>query len=301
MGWPDCWPEYVFLPWQPFREWNETTTMMDLLAYWNLQNRPFEATWDTRFYYLSASHEEALNRLMFVADERSMEMGLLTGEIGCGKTLTRAVFVERLDPSQFCVLVQENSSFNFTELLGSILRSLDPEGRSKSKAQSWERFQMALARLERERKHLVLIFDEAQEMTPGTLNELKLMSNLNGDGCNLLTILLLGQPELNRRVAALPAINQRISVRYHLGPLSRDETDHYLRHRLKAAGHIHGGIFSDDAVDHIHEASQGVPRALNRLAKLSLEYAWLRELSDVSRLAVETVTRDMNPRKLCAA
>src|SRR5437868_4841512 len=127
---------------------------MDLLNYWNLLARPFEATWDTRFYYLSRDHEEALNRLMFLAEERSMGIGLLTGEIGCGKTLTRAVFVERLDPSRFCVLVQENSAFNFNELLGSILRSLDPSGRSKSKVQNWERFQSALARLELERKHL---------------------------------------------------------------------------------------------------------------------------------------------------
>src|SRR5437667_231713 len=84
---------------------------MNFLNYWNLRERPFEATWDTRFYFQSKAHEEALNRLCFLVGEQSMNMGMLTGEIGAGKTLTRAVFAQRLDPEQFYVFIQENSTF----------------------------------------------------------------------------------------------------------------------------------------------------------------------------------------------
>ncbi|MEW6160521.1 MAG: AAA family ATPase, partial [Verrucomicrobiota bacterium] len=103
-------------------------TTRDLLSYWQLQERPFEATWDTRFYYPTADHDEALDRLSFLVTEQSMNMGLLTGDIGCGKTLLRAVFAEQLEADEhFEIVVQENSGFGFRDLLGSILAELGDE------------------------------------------------------------------------------------------------------------------------------------------------------------------------------
>jgi general secretion pathway protein A len=130
-------------------------------------------------------------------------------------------------------------------------------------------------------------------MGAGTLNELKLLSNLNGAGVNYLTIVLVGQPELRTMVAKQPAINQRISLRFHLNPLDLEETGNYLRHRLRVAGHPTGDLFPPDSVERAWQVSKGVPRELNRIAKLALEFAWVKEFPVVSLDGVEAVIRDL--------
>jgi general secretion pathway protein A len=267
---------------------------MDLLAYWNLSERPFEATWDTRYFFRSHDHDEALNRLTFLVEERTMNIGMLTGEIGCGKTLTRAVFTRRLDPTRFQVVTQENSAFSFKDLIGAVLETLEPEGKGQSKFARCERLRRIAERIHTENRHLVLIFDEAQEMSAATLNEMKLLTNLNGDGQNFLTLVLLGQPELRSHVAKLPSIDQRISLRFHLHPMTISECSEYLRHRLKTAGHGNGELFPPDAVGKLFQASKGIPRELNRLAKLALEYAWLCEMPCVPGVAVDAIVRDLS-------
>ncbi len=267
---------------------------MDLLSYWNLSERPFEATWDTRYFFRSHDHDEALNRLTFLVEERTMNIGMLTGEIGCGKTLTRAVFTRRLDPARFQVATQESSAFPFKDLIGAVLENLDPEGKGQSKYARCERLRKIAERVHLENRHLVLIFDEAQEMSPATLNEMKLLTNLNGDGRNFLTLILLGQPELRAHVSKLPSIDQRISLRFHLRPMTIGECSDYLRHRLTAAGHANGDLFPPDAVGKLFHFSKGIPRELNRLAKLALEYAWLCEMPCVPAVAVDAIARDLS-------
>jgi len=268
---------------------------MDLLAYWNLRERPFEPTWDTRFFFQSRDHDEALNRLTFLAGERTMLFGMLTGEIGCGKTLTRAVFAERLDPRRFCVSTQENSAFSFSELLGLVLEDLDgnPPEAGQTKFARVERLKKVIHRVHMEGRHLVLIFDEAQDMTPSTLNELKLLTNLNRAGQSFLTIVLVGQPELRPLVASLPPIDQRVSLRFHLNSLDTEDSRNYIRHRLKVAGHVTGELFAPDAVERAYQMTLGVPRELNRVAKLALEFAWVKEYPQVNLKAVEAVLRDL--------
>lgn len=268
---------------------------MDLLAYWNLRERPFEPTWDTRYFFQSRDHDEALNRLTFLAGERTMLFGMMTGEIGCGKTMTRAVFSERLDQRRFCVVTQENSAFTFSELLGLVLEELDGNlsDAGQTKFARVERLKKVIARVHAEGRHLVLIFDEAQDMTPATLNELKLLTNLNRAGQSYLTIVLVGQPELRDLVATLPQIDQRVSLRFHLNPLDLEDSRSYLRHRLKVAGHPTGELFEADAIERAYQVTLGVPRELNRMAKLSLEFAWVKEYPLVSLKAVEAVVRDL--------
>lgn len=276
---------------------------MDLLTHWNLRERPFEATWDTRFYFQSRDHDEALSRLGFLVSEQTMNIGMLTGEIGCGKTLTRAVFTKQLDRNKFHVVTQESSAFGFKDLLGGVLNSLDPQGKGQNKFARCDRLRRAAERLHSENRHLVLIFDEAQEMSSTTLNELKLLTNLNGGGQNYLTIILLGQPELRALIAKLPAIDQRISLRFHLGSLSLEDAHAYVAHRLRIAGHPTGDLFAPETIACAHRVSKGVPRELNRLAKLALEYAWLREMSVVEENALVTIVRDLSrhQQQLCAA
>lgn len=267
----------------------------DLLSYWKLRERPFEATWDTRFFFQSRGHDEALNRLLFLVGEQTMSMGMLTGEIGCGKTLTRAVFCEKLDPVQFCVVSQENSNFGFRELLTATLRSLtgDIPAARLSKFALYEKLKEVAHKIRSENRHLVLLFDEAQEMSLATLNELKLLTNFNGGGQTYITLILLGQPELRQKIARLPAIDQRISLRFHLGPVTADHVPEYFRHRLQAAGHEHGELFTPEALERAFQVSRGIPRELNRLAKLVLEFAWLQELPQIDRHAMDAVVRDL--------
>ena len=268
---------------------------MDLLSYWSLQERPFETTWDSRFFFQSRDHDEALNRLGFLVGEQTMLLGMLTGEIGCGKTLTRAVFTSRLDSQRFISATQESSAFTFSELLGNVLEQLDSSAAvgAHTKHARFERLKKIVEKIQSENKHVVLIFDEAQEMSGDTLNELKLLSNWNGNGVNYLTIILVGQPELREMVAKLPAINQRISLRFHLRPLDLEETGNYLRHRLRVAGHPTGNLFPSDSVDRLFQVSLGIPREINRIAKLALEFAWVKEFSEVNINAVEAVIRDL--------
>lgn len=274
----------------------------EFLSYWQLSERPFEATWDTRFYFQSRDHDEALSRLGFLVGEQTMNIGMLTGEIGCGKTLTREVFSERLDRKKFHVVTQENSAFGFKDLIGAVVRVVDPTGAGETKFARCERLTRAVQKIRAEGKHLVLIFDEAQEMSALTLGELKLLTNLNGGGQNFLTLILLGQPELRARVARLPAIDQRISLRFHLRPLNQDDVAFYLEHRLRAAGHPTGDLFPFEAAARIFQTSKGIPREVNRLAKLALELAWLREMPNVAEEAVETVMRDLGRHQvLCTA
>jgi len=269
---------------------------VDFLEHWRLRERPFEPTWDTRFYFQGRAQDEALSRLGFVVGEQTMQLGLLTGEIGCGKTLTRAVLAERLDRRSFSVVTQENSAFSFHDLLGLALAKLsrDEIKPARTRAARWCQFERTVEEMRAAQRHLVLIFDEAQEMSAATLNELKQLTNLNGAGHGALTVLLVGQPELRDQVARLPALDQRVSLRFHLRPLSLAETAQYLGQRLRTAGHPTGDLFPPAAVELAFTATDGIPRALNRVAKLALEFAWVQEYPEVTCAAVDAVVRDLN-------
>ncbi len=268
---------------------------MEFLQHWKLRERPFEATWDTRFFYAGPDHEEALSRLLYLVSETTMNLGLLTGEIGSGKTLTRAVFAGRIDTARFQVITIENSGFPLEELLGSILRRLDPQVHlnGEGKLARCELFEQHVRKLNARGRHLVLVLDEAQDMTPETIHELRWLTNYNGGGAALLTLILVGQPELRAMIVGDAAINQRVSLRFHLKPLRADDMEHYLRHRLRTSGHATGNLFAPAAALEIYNTTRGIPREVNRLAKLALEQAWLTEAPKVEAAAVAAVVRDL--------
>ncbi len=268
---------------------------MEFLQHWKLRERPFEATWDTRFFYAGPDHEEALSRLLYLVSETTMNLGLLTGEIGSGKTLTRAVFAGRIDTARFQVITIENSGFPLEELLGSILRRLDPQVHlnGEGKLARCELFEQHVRKLNARGRHLVLVLDEAQDMTPETIHELRWLTNYNGGGAALLTLILVGQPELRTMIVGDAAINQRVSLRFHLKPLRADDMEHYLRHRLRTSGHATGNLFAPAAALEIYNTTRGIPREVNRLAKLALEQAWVTEAVKVEAAAVAAVVRDL--------
>lgn len=251
--------------------------MSTLLEHWQLRERPFELVTDRRFFYQSREHEEALARLRYLVEERTMYAGLLSGEIGCGKSITGRVLASALDPRQFAVVMFENAHFRFAEHARRLARAAglgDEAARARTAGQVYELVGRALEQLhDRDGRHVVLVFDEAQDLRADTLADLKRLLNFNDDGRARLTVILMGQPELRDRVQAHRPLEQRISLRFHLGPMNPDDCAGYLRHRLRVAGHPTGEIFPAEAEALLAMESRGVPRELNRLAKLALETA----------------------------
>lgn len=270
--------------------------MSDFLHHWQLDAKPFEATWDTRFYYRSPQHQEALDRLLYLASEKTMNLGMLTGDIGCGKTLTSAVLAQSLDPCSFIVISCENSGFCFDELLQSILSQLDPEADHLPEGRFGRCEHMkALCENAADRgRHVIILLDEAQDMPEETLRQLGWLTNFNGAGRPLLTLLLIGQPPLRRLVNSNQAIQQRIGLRFHLIPLAESDTANYVEHRLKAAGHADGSVFEDDALIQLHQMTRGIPREINRTAKLCLEHGWASGSTVVTPQIIHDVACDLH-------
>lgn len=250
--------------------------MSDLLQHWNLTTKPFEATWDTRFYHRSPQHQEALERLFYLAHEGTMNIGMLTGEIGSGKTITRAMLALALGRNEFVIASCENSGFLFEELLEAVLRQIDPDAHSlpAGKFARCERLREVCEACASRGRHVLIMLDEAQDMPPDTLRQLACLTNFNGDGRALLSLVLIGQPSLRQLVAGNQAIQQRIGLRFHLNALDEEETGRYIRHRLMAAGHENGDLFTPEALEKLHDFTRGIPREINRSAKLCLEHVW---------------------------
>ncbi len=220
-----------------------------------------------------------------------MSVGLLTGDIGCGKTLTCAVFRDQLDRRRYQVASFPNSGFGIDDVVEGLLDGLQvpkPEGRIAA----WRALESALQRHDSLGQHLVVIFDEAQDFDVNVLREFKALTNLNGSGRALLTLVFAGQPELQQKIAQVPSLDQRVGLRFHLRALDRSETVAYLEHRLRTAGHATGKLFSEAALEYIFRISRGIPRELNRLAKLAIEHAWVAGASTIGVDAIDAVVAD---------
>ncbi len=251
---------------------------MDVLRHWGLRERPFETTFDPRFFFASAAHEEALARLELLADDGDMGFGLLTGEIGTGKTFAAAVYAQSLALSpgrrRFAPVLLTNSGFGYAGILDQLncaLRCEEPTGRLAGRYELLVEFRRLLeSRVAAPGLHLVLILDEAQDLSDRDFVELRGLLNTASAGRGLMTVVLVGQPELRARVRALPTVNTRVGLRYHLRQMGKGEVELYVLHRLLAAGHPTGEVFSGPAVAMLAESSRGVPREVNRIAKLAL-------------------------------
>jgi general secretion pathway protein A len=283
---------------------------MDYLTFWNLKERAFDDLRNPRFYFESEDHLEALERLSFLCHARTMNLGLLTGEIGCGKTITRTVLETRLELNEFAVASFPNSNFSFPDIVFEILSqvklrqidfsSIRPPGEElrQDKYRLIQKFRELLEVLHnQEQRHLVIIFDEAQQVEDSVLEEIKNLTNINLVHANYLTVLLVGQPELREKISRLRQIDQRISLRFHLNTLDLRNTGRYLRHRLQIAGSPRPNIFSPDACQLIFQFTQGVPREINRVAKFSMELAAANNQPEISPDLVAAVVRDLQDQR----
>lgn len=237
--------------------------------FYGFREAPFNITPDPRFLFFSDRHREAYNHVLFGLRERKGFIQL-TGEVGAGKTTVCRALLEELGPRYRTALIL-NPCLTGDQLLRSILIELGLEA-SDDRVTCLQRLNQYLLDQLAEGNDVVLLIDEAQDLDFDLLEQIRLLSNLETDQRKLLQIVLLGQPELRDKLndSRLRQLRQRITVRYHLAPLSRHETEQYIQHRLQVAGANGSPSFSRWALGGIHRYSGGVPRLVNAVCDKAL-------------------------------
>ena len=274
------------------------------LRYYGLNEPPFSITPDPRFVHLSERHRDALAHLLFGIDKGGGGGFVqLTGEVGTGKTTLSRLLLEQL-PEHARIALVLNPKQNATELLETICEELriDIEGKRGSSKALIDTLNAFLLDAYAQGLRVVVLIDEAQNLPADTLEQVRLLTNLETDTQKLLQVLLLGQPELRTLLARpeLRQLAQRITARFHLQPLDARETDAYLRHRWRVAG---GTRFPFDAkaVQRLHRRSGGVPRLLNVIAERALLAGYARDAISIDAaligLAADEVLPPTTPRK----
>ncbi len=257
-------------------------------SFFGLNEKPFSITPDPRYLFMSERHGEALAHLVYGVTESGGFMQL-TGEVGTGKTtLVRTLLLNRM-PSNADVAVVLNPQLSAREFLITICEEIGiavPTDRSSIKALI-DTLNRHLLDAHSDGRRTILVVDEAQNLAPDVLEEVRLLTNLETAKQKLLQIVLIGQPELRDLLARndLRQLAQRITGRYHLEPLSRDESAQYIEHRLNVAGAL-GEIFDAGAKREVFRLSQGVPRLINVICDRALLGAYTVESRHVNRRMV---------------
>jgi general secretion pathway protein A len=263
-------------------------------SYYGFTEMPFHITPDPKFLYLSPAHQEALQHLHYGVAERKGFI-VLVGEVGCGKTTLCRKFLSELDHQHYDTALVLNPRLTDTQMLKVILTELGETKLARSKNDLVAQMNnVLLARIAAGRE-IVLIIDEAQNLSFEVFEQVRLLSNLETDKQKLLQIVLMGQPELKQKLAAgnLRQLRQRILVHYELRALSREETDHYIRHRMALAGGNHRQHFTHWALRHVHWKSRGIPRIINNLCDKALLAAFIRDSHEVTYWDTRRASRDL--------
>ncbi len=253
------------------------------LAFFGLKEQPFNATPDPRFLYLTPGHREALAQLVYGVQERKGFI-LLTGEVGTGKTTLVQALLRRLDGTTAVAYVT-NSLLPFEGILEYVLEDLGIAKPGESHAQRLIALQHFLIERSRAGQHTALILDEAQNLQPDTLEQIRLLSNFETASEKILQILLIGQPELRDRLDQpdLRQLKQRIGLRATLPVLTAEDTAAYIRTRLRVAGASDLDLFSAGAVAAIAKHAGGIPRLVNTLCDHCLVVAYADQMRRISR------------------
>jgi general secretion pathway protein A len=269
------------------------------LSFYALTEPPFRLTPDPDFLYLSQSHREALAHLEYGVEARSGFV-LVTGEVGSGKTTLLRTLLRTIGDKVLLSQVT-NTKVTYKELLELIVGDfgLNPNGHTKAALLSLlneflvERF--------REGRSCLLVVDEAQNLGSGCLEGLRMLSNLETEKTKLLQTILVGQPGLNGLIDSpgLEQLRQRISVRYHLGPLSAGETAEYISHRLSkvSSDPERAPVFPDEVIPRLHELTGGIPRLVNSLCDAALLHGYVAEKRVIDAGLIESAS-DQIPRSM---
>ena len=252
-------------------------------AFFGLKEKPFQMTPDTRYFYPSAKHVDALNHMVYAIEERRGFV-VITGEIGSGKTTLSRVLFQKLDPRTKTAIIR-NTHLTAKDLVTLTLEELEiPYRPGSTKTHLIGLLNEYLVDQLRENNNVVLLIDEAQNLKPNVLEEVRMLSNLETETEKLIQIILMGQPELKAKLwlKELTQLRQRVTLHYHLAALDACDTAAYVSHRLHIAGANGAPIFASDALPKIYRHTHGVPRLINGLCDRALLTGYVSESTTIS-------------------
>jgi general secretion pathway protein A len=271
--------------------------------FYGLKEKPFNIVSDPSFLYMSPKHRMALTYLEYGLLD-GIGFILLTGEIGTGKTTLIKKLLNKIR-TKMEVAVVFNTNVSADALLELILEEFELKLPSpgRGKGGTLDVLNQFLIDKHALGQRVLLIVDEAQNLSQEALEEIRMLSNLQTDKASLVQILLVGQPGLRLRLQdpSLAQLSQRIAVSYHLRALDPQETAGYIRHRLKTAGRENTELFSPEAVEMIFEYSGGIPRTINILCDAGLVYGFADELASIEKTVIENVVRDREEAGMMAS
>jgi type II secretory pathway predicted ATPase ExeA len=260
--------------------------------------RPFNKTPDPHFLFLSRTHEEALARLHYAVEEK--EITVLTGEIGSGKTTLTRALMDSLDEKYRVILIL-NPRLTSLELVKTLCSRFRCDTTSSFKNELIDELYAKVYHDYQSGITPVVIIDEAH-LIPyrETFEEIRLLTNFQMDDTNLLTVILVGQPELRRKIESEPlsALRQRIGLFYHLGTIGEDEMQDYLEYRIKAGGRDKP-LFAEEAVKSLYHYSKGIPRIINSLATMSLLEGFARDALLIDERIVDSAAKEIGLNGYC--
>jgi general secretion pathway protein A len=258
-------------------------------TFFGFKKQPFSQNPDAHQLYESRNWSQVQARLHFIVDHHGV--GLVTGEVGAGKSTAIRTILGALNPNLYKVIYTQWSSGSALDLLRMVARGLDLEP-AHGRADLVHQISEAIIRFNKAKKqHPILALDESQLLSHESLEILPLLLNFEMDSCQYLSLLLVGQPLLRRTLSLQmhESLRQRIAVHYHLEGLSRDELDSYLAHQLKAAG-VKQPLFDDAARQALYQATKGIIRKVNSLAVAALRLAASRKSNIVDEAAMLDAT-----------
>jgi general secretion pathway protein A len=262
--------------------------------YFGFKEKPFTLTPNPRFIFLSKHHKEAFAHLLYGINSHHGFIELI-GEVGTGKTTVLRTLLGQLQDKNYRTALIFNPSLTGVELLRSINSEYGIDAKSPYANELLAVLNRFLLEENTNGRTVVLVIDEAQNLDPATLEQIRLISNLETEDDKLIQIILAGQPELEHLLSKpeLRQINQRIAVRYRLSPISMEETRDYIRHRMEVAGESGGVSFSRYAVKYIYLYTRGVPRMINILCDRALLIAYGDERRHISAGIVSRAIREI--------